>query len=210
MLSVAVKDSKGKETGRVDLAPAVFEAPVRPVVVREAVDVYLANQRQGTHSTKTRHYVSGGGRKPWRQKHTGRARQGSIRAPQWRHGATAFGPLPRDYSMKLTKKKRRAALLSALSALAKEGHLIVVSDFGLGSTPRTKDMVEFLKAHDLADKKTLIITESPNEVLQLSARNLLKVKVSVAVNLNIFDLLYCDRLVMTRAALDLAQEMFGS
>jgi len=210
MISVAVKDSKGKETGRVDLLPAVFEAPVKPVVLREVVNRYMANQRQGTHSTKTQAMVSGGGRKPWKQKHTGRARQGSTRATQWRGGGTTFGPHPRSYWTKMPKKKRQVALRSALSDLAQKNSVFVVEDFGLSAKPKTKDALALLAALGLAEKKVLILTDAPNSTLILSARNLPNVKVSVVNNLNIYDLLYYDALILSRPALERIQEMYQS
>ncbi len=210
MISVAVKDSKGKETGRVDLLPAVFEAPVKPVVLREVVNRYMANQRQGTHSTKTQAMVSGGGRKPWKQKHTGRARQGSTRATQWRGGGTTFGPHPRSYWTKMPKKKRQVALRSALSDLAQKNSVFVVEDFGLSAKPKTKEALALLAALGLAEKKVLILTDAPNSTLILSARNLPNVKVSVVNNLNIYDLLYYDALILSRPALERIQEMYQS
>jgi len=210
MISVAVKDSKGKETGRVVLLPAVFEAPVKPVVLREVVNRYMANQRQGTHSTKTQAMVSGGGRKPWKQKHTGRARQGSTRATQWRGGGTTFGPHPRSYWTKMPKKKRQVALRSALSDLAQKNSVFVVEDFGLSAKPKTKEALALLAALGLAEKKVLILTDAPNSTLILSARNLPNVKVSVVNNLNIYDLLYYDALILSRPALERIQEMYQS
>lgn len=210
MLTVSIKDSKGNETGKVELKESVFEAPIRPVVMREAATAYLANQRQGTASTKTRAFVSGGGRKPWRQKGTGRARQGSIRSPQWRHGGIAFGPTPRDHSVDMPRQKRRVALRSALSSIASEGRLSVVDGFGLGETPKTKDVIAFLKALGLEGKKVLLVTDAPDGILMRSARNVPGVQVSVVNNLNIYDLLVYDQLVATRPALEKIQETFGS
>jgi len=194
----------------VDLLPAVFEAPVKPVVLREVVNRYMANQRQGTHSTKTQAMVSGGGRKPWKQKHTGRARQGSTRATQWRGGGTTFGPHPRSYWTKMPKKKRQVALRSALSDLAQKNSVFVVEDFGLSAKPKTKDALALLAALGLAEKKVLILTDAPNSTLILSARNLPNVKVSVVNNLNIYDLLYYDALILSRPALERIQEMYQS
>lgn len=210
MLSVAIKDMNGQETGRLELNPALFEAPIKPIVVREAVNRYLANQRQGTACAKTRAEVSGGGRKPWKQKHTGRARQGSIRAIQWRHGGVAFGPRPRSYWTKMPKEKRRVALRSAFAALAKDERMIVLDRIELGQKPRTKAVLEMLEALAVADRKVLILTDIPNPVLILSARNLPTVKVSVVNNINIFDLLVYDQLIVSRAALEKIQETFGS
>jgi len=210
MASAAVKNLQGQETGTVELSSSVFEAPVKPVVMREVLNAYLANQRQGTASTKTQSAVSGGGRKPWKQKHTGRARQGSIRANQWRGGGIAFGPQPRDYGKPLPRKKRRVALRGALTSLAQQGKVTVVETFDLGETPKTKNALAMLEALGLTDQKVLLVSESPNTRLVLSARNLPNVKVSVCNNLNIFDLLYHDHLVVDRAALTRIQETFGS
>lgn len=210
MLNASVKSLKGQETGSVELASSVFEAPVKAVVIREVLNAFLANQRQGTASTKTRAMVSGGGRKPWRQKHTGRARQGSIRAIQWRGGGIAFGPQPRDYSKRINRKKRRIAILGALSSLAQQQKITVVEGFQLGDKPKTKAVLAILDAFGLADQKVLFVTETPNETLLLSARNLPNVKVSVCNNLNIFDLLTHDHLLVDRSALVKIQETFGS
>ncbi len=210
MASAAVKNVQGQETGTVELSSSVFDAPVKPVVMREVLNAYLANQRQGTASTKTQATVSGGGRKPWKQKHTGRARQGSIRANQWRGGGIAFGPHPRDYSKPLPRKKRQLALRGALTSLAQQGKVTVVEAFDLGDSPKTKTAVAMLEALGLTDKKVLLVSETPNQTLVLSARNLPNVKVSVYNNLNIFDLLYHDHLVVDRAALTRIQETFGS
>lgn len=210
MFNLAIQNITGQETGHVDLSPAVFEAPIKPIVIREALNRFLANQRQGTAATKTRAMVSGGGRKPWKQKHTGRARQGSIRSPQWRHGGTAFGPQPRSYWTQMPKEKRRVALRSAFSSLAKENRIMVVEAFNLGDTPKTKAVLTMLEALKVQDAKVLLVNGDVNPVLIKSARNLPNVKVSVVQNINIFDLLYYDRVVISRAGLDKIQETFGS
>lgn len=210
MLNASVKTLQGQETGKVELASSVFEAPIKPVVIREVLNAHLANRRQGTAATKTRAMVSGGGKKPWRQKHTGRARQGSIRAIQWRGGGIAFGPQPRDYTKRINRRKRRLALVGALSSLAQENKLTVVEAFDLGAKPKTKAVLSMLEALGIGDKKVLFVTETPNETLILSARNIPGVKVSVYNNINIFDLLYFDQLVLDRAALAKIQETFGS
>jgi large subunit ribosomal protein L4 len=210
MMNASVKNLQGQETGKVELPSAVFEAPEKPVVMREVLNAYLANQRQGTASTKTRGLVRGGGRKPWRQKHTGRARHGSIRTNIWRGGGVTFGPLPRDYTKQVPRKKRRAALRSALSFLAKENQITVVEAFDLGDAPKTKAVIAILDAFDLAEQKVLFVTDVPDEILIRSARNLPNVKVSVCNNLNIFDLLYHDHVVLSRPALEKIQETFGT
>ncbi len=209
-MNASVKNLQGQETGKVELPSAVFEAPEKPVVMREVLNAYLANQRQGTASTKTRGMVRGGGRKPWRQKHTGRARHGSIRTNIWRGGAVVFGPLPRDYTKQVPRKKRRAALRSALSSLAKENQITVVEAFDLGDSPKTKAVIAILDAFGLAEQKVLFVTDVPEEILIRSARNLPNVKVSVCNNLNIFDLLYHDHVVLSRPALEKIQETFGT
>lgn len=203
MPSVAIKTVTGKDAGTMDLHEAVFSVPKNEVLVREVYNAFMANQRQGTHSTKTRGMVSGGGRKPWRQKGTGRARQGSIRSPQWRGGAIIFGPSPRDYREKVNRRKRRAALCSVLTARLEEGNIIVMDEPNF-SVPRTKDAMALLDAVG-ADGKTLILTSEVNENLVIAMRNIPWVRVEVANCLNIYDLLVADTIIATRAALETVQ-----
>lgn len=205
MPSIALKKIDGTETGQVELSDAVFAAPQNQVLVREALNVYMANQRQGTHSTKTRGMVRGGGKKPWKQKGTGRARQGSIRAAQWRGGAVIFGPQPRDYSQKFNKKKRQGALRAVLSARREENRLIVLQDVNVGDKPRTRSVVEMLDKIG-AEGRVLFVIDSIDDTFLLSARNIPYIGVVNVNEINIYDLLLADTVVMTRAAVEAIQE----
>lgn len=198
----------GSHVGDIEVADQVFGIEPNENVLYDAVVSQQANRRQGTHATKNRSAVRGGGRKPWRQKGTGRARQGSIRAPQWVGGGVVFGPTPRSYSYKLPKKVRRLALKSALSARAKEGNLIVLEDLSL-EKPKTKDFVKILDGLSL-DKKALFVTADHNEAVELSARNIQGVKVLTAQHINVLDILSYDRLVMTKEAVKKVEEVLGS
>lgn len=197
MPTVNVVDMNGQKVGELDLPEAVFAVEVNEGLMHDAVVAHLASQRRGTHDTKTRGEVSGGGRKPWRQKGTGRARQGSIRAPQWTGGGTVFGPTPREYAYKLPKKMRRLALKSALSAKLAAEELVVVDELKL-SEPKTKDMAAVLRA--LNAPEALVVTAGPDETVSLASRNLPGVKTTAADGLNVYDILNHDRLVMTRDA----------
>ncbi|MGE5553267.1 MAG: 50S ribosomal protein L4 [Betaproteobacteria bacterium] len=197
MPTVNVVDMNGQKVGELDLPEAVFAVEVNEGLMHDAVVAHLASQRRGTHDTKTRGEVSGGGRKPWRQKGTGRARQGSIRAPQWTGGGTVFGPTPREYAYKLPKKMRRLALKSALSAKLAAEELVVVDELKL-SEPKTKDMAAVLRA--LNAPEALVVTAGPDETVSLASRNLPGVKTTAAAGLNVYDILNHDRLVMTRDA----------
>lgn len=210
MPTIAVKTQSGGEAGSMELSSAVFEADQKGVLVREVYNAYMANQRQGTHSTKTRGMVRGGGRKPWKQKGTGRARAGSIRSPLWRGGAIIFGPSPRDYREKVNKKKRQGAFRALLSAKFANGEVIAIDDIKMGDSPKTKDAVILLQAAG-AKGKTLIVTKEPNEGLVLAVRNLgssktTPAKAQVVGALSIFDLLTCDTLLITKEALASLQE----
>ncbi|MDI6870766.1 MAG: 50S ribosomal protein L4 [Bacillota bacterium] len=197
MPTVAVVNVKGEKVGELALPDSVFAAEINESLMHDAVVAYLASQRRGTHDTKTRGEVAGGGRKPWRQKGTGRARQGSIRAPQWTGGGTVFGPTPRDYGYRLPKKMRRLALKSALSAKVAAHELVVVDELKLPGA-KTKEMVSVLEA--LGAPEALIVTPAPDQAVSLASRNLPGVKTAVADGLNVYDILNCDRLVMTREA----------
>jgi large subunit ribosomal protein L4 len=199
-----VYDLEKNKVGTVELNPKVFGGPVKEHLFYYVVNWQLANRRSGTASTKTRGEVRGGGRKPWRQKHTGRARQGSIRAPHWRKGGVVFGPKPRDWSFDLPKKVRREALRSALSLKCKEGKLIILKDFSL-SQIKTKQVVEFAKRFDL--DKALIVVNENNENLEKSARNLDNIKVLKTIGLNVYDILKFDTLVLTLDSLSRVQEV---
>jgi large subunit ribosomal protein L4 len=200
---------KKKAGGSVELDPAIFETQVRPHLFHAEVRRQLAARRAGTHATKNRAGVSGGGVKPWRQKGTGRARQGSIRSPQWSGGGVVFGPVPRSYDHKLTKKMRRAALRSALSLRAKEGALAVVEGLALDEF-KTKKVVELLGGLGLAGQSVLIVIASAQPQLEMSARNLPGVAVIRAEGLNVYDVLRHAKLVIARDALDAIGARLGA
>jgi large subunit ribosomal protein L4 len=201
MASVEVLEV-GKKTaaGSVELDPAIFEAPVRSHLFHAEVRRQLAARRAGTHATKNRAGVSGGGVKPWRQKGTGRARQGTIRAPQWSGGGVVFGPVPRDYGHRLTKKTRRAALRGALSLRQKEGAVAVAQGLVLDAF-KTKRLVEMLAGLGLADHSVLIVVPEARPHLEASARNLPRVNVLRVAGLNVYDVLRHEKLLIDRGAL---------
>jgi large subunit ribosomal protein L4 len=201
-----VVNVKGQKVGELALSDAVFGVESNEGLVHEAVVAYLASQRAGTHDTKTRGEVRGGGRKPWRQKGTGRARQGSIRAPQWPGGGTVFGPTPRSYAYKLPKKMRRLALKSALSAKVKAEEIVVLDDLALAEA-KTKEMAAVLGA--LGAAQALVVTSAPNETVELAARNLPGVKTAAADGLNVYDVLAHDRLVITKDAVAKVEEVLA-
>jgi len=210
MAKIEIKNPSGGAAGQLELADALFAARANQNCVRACYNQYMANQRAGTHSTKTRGMVSGGGKKPWRQKGTGRARCGSNRSPIWRGGAILFGPSPRDYSYRVNKKVRHNAIASLLSSHLAGGTLIVVDGFGL-EAPKTKDFVAALsKIGALEGRKVLVVNDSTDESLLLSARNLQNVKVANANNLNVFDLLVADRLVLTKGGALEIQRIHGA
>src|SRR5438132_2282555 len=198
-MSVTVYDREGKESGQVELPAAVFNAPVNEAVLHQAVLRQKANERQGTHQTKTRGDVSGGGKKPWKQKGTGRARQGSTRAPQWRHGGVVFGPHPRSYEEKMPRKQRRMALRVALSVKSQEGAVRVVEEIAL-EAPRTSVVANLFDQLG-AGARTLFVIPEHDLMLEKSTRNLAGVKTILATNLNPTDVLIADTLVFTRTAL---------
>jgi len=201
MASLDVVTVDNRKAGTVELSAAVFEAAVKPHLFHAEVRRQMAARRAGTHSTKNRAGVSGGGSKPWRQKGTGRARQGTIRAPQWAGGGVVFGPVPRSYELALPKRVRRAALRSALSQRLREGALVVVDAFALEAFS-TRRMAAILQALGVSDGGALIVIEAPNERVEASARNLPGVGVIRAEGLNVLDVLRHRHLVMTRAALE--------
>src|SRR5512145_1625242 len=210
MASVEVQEvGKKKPAGSVELDPVIFEAPVRAHLFHAEVRRQLAARRAGTHATRNRAGVSGGGVKPWRQKGTGRARQGSIRSPQWAGGGVVFGPVPRSYDHKLTKKMRRAALKSALSLRAKEGALAVVEGLALDEF-KTRKVVEMLGGLGLAGQSVLIVIAGAQPQLEVSARNLPGVSVIRAEGLNVYDVLRHAKLVIARDALDAIGARLGS
>jgi large subunit ribosomal protein L4 len=209
MATLELKKAGGKSAGSVDLDPVVFEAAVKPHLFHAEVRRQLARRRAGTHATKNRALVSGGGIKPWRQKGTGRARQGTIRAPQWAGGGIVFGPVPRSYEHGLTKKTRRAALRCALSLRHREGRLGVVDGLALDA-PRTKLLVEALAGLGLGDASVLVIIDGADRNLELAARNLPRVDVLRAEGLNVYDVLRHERLLLTQGALARIQERLGA
>ena len=190
MAEVAVLNMQGKEVGRQELSDSVFGIEPNVPVMNDMVKNYLANQRQGTQSALTRSEVSGGGRKPWRQKGTGRARQGSTRAPQWTHGGVVFAPKPRDYSYTLNKKVRRLAMKSALSSKVQDGEMIVIDKIALEGF-KTKDIAAMLKAVG-SEKKALIVLDSVDEKVIKSAGNIPGVKTAQVNTLNVYDILGAD------------------
>jgi large subunit ribosomal protein L4 len=202
--SATVYDRDGKETGTLELPASVFNAPINEAVLHQAVRRQQANDRQGTHETKTRGEVSGGGKKPWKQKGTGRARQGSTRAPQWRHGGTVFGPHPRTYEQKMPRKQRRLALRSALSVKSQEGAVRIVEEIAL-EAPKTR-LVAALFDEMGAGARTLFVIPEHDLMLEKSTRNLAGVKTILATNLNPTDVLTADTIVFTRSALTQVEE----
>ena len=192
--------SDGKEHGTVELPAAIFEAPVNEHLIWEAVKSHLGNQRQGTAAAKNRAAVSGGGRKPWKQKGTGRARAGSNTSPIWPGGGVAFGPKPRDYTTRMNQKARRTALLGALSVRARDGNVLIVEAPKLAE-PKTKPVAKLLKMVGLEGKKVLWVFDRTGETLLKSSRNLAKVDTTESAKLNTYELMKCDCLVLTEGGL---------
>ena len=207
MPNVAVLDMAGKKVGTIDLADAIFGIEPNEAVMHDMVVNYLANQRQGTQSALTRAEVSGGGKKPWRQKGTGRARQGSTRAPQWTHGGIVFAPKPRDYSYTLNKKSRRLALKSVLSAKAAEQNIVVIDAIKMDA-PKTKEFAAFLAAVG-AEKKALVVTAAVDQNVVKSGRNIPGCQVTFANLLNVYDIVNAEKLVVDKAALAKIEEVFA-
>lgn len=208
MATIKIKTRDGSEAGALELNDEVFGAEINELCVRIALNQHMANQRAGTHSTKTRGMVRGGGRKPWRQKGTGRARQGSIRSAQWRGGSIIFGPHPRDYSYRINKKVKRAAFRSILTEFAKSGRLIAIDDFGL-TDPKTSAADQIFKAIGVKDGMALVLTERDDRNLMLSARNLPYVNLISVDAPNIFDLLTHDYLIARPSALKRLEGAFA-
>ena len=210
MATLKIKSQTGTEVGSIAALPTVFEAEQNAVLVREVYNAFMTNQRQGTHSTKTRGFVSGGGKKPWKQKHTGRARQGSIRAPQWRHGAIIFGPLPRKYHEKINQKKSQGAFRSLLSAKLAAGEIHVVDAIALSAAPKTKEVIAFLKALGVTGK-ALILTKGVNAGLVRAGSNLEgssanPTRIQVVEAVTIHEMLVADHVILTKEALESLQE----
>ena len=206
MANVAVDNMEGKEVGKLDLNDAVFGVEVNEHLVHMAVLQQLANNRQGTQKAKTRSEVRGGGRKPWRQKGTGHARQGSTRAPQWTGGGIVFAPVPRDYSFKINKKEKRAALKSALSSRVQENKLIVVDELKLDEI-KTKKLAEVLK--NLNVEKALVVINDNDQNVVMSAKNIPTVKVAQTNTINVFDILKYSNVVVTKAAVATIEEVYA-
>ena len=202
-----VYNMAGKQVGEIELPEAVFGVEPNEAAVHDAVKNHLANKRQGTQSALTRAEVSGGGRKPWRQKGTGRARQGSTRAPQWTHGGIVFAPKPRDYSYSLNRKAKRLALKSVLSAKASEQAVVVIDELKM-ETPKTKEFAAFLKAVGCTGK-TLVVTAAPDQNVVRSGRNIAGCEVTFANLLNAYDVLKANKLVVDQAALRKIEEVFA-
>jgi large subunit ribosomal protein L4 len=209
MPKVAVYDITGAKTGEIELNDSVFGVEVNESVLHQAVVMQLASQRLGTASTKTRGLVRGGGRKPWKQKGTGRARAGSTRSPIWVGGGTTFGPQPRSYAFRMPRKQRRLAIKSALTAKLQDGELVVVDSIAFDA-PKTKNVITMLSGFDAANKKSLIITGEVVENVEKSARNIPGVKaIPASSSLNVYDLLYHDKVFITKEAITRIEEVLA-
>ena len=206
MANVSVYNIEGKEVGTIDLSDAVFGVEVNEHLVHMAVVNQLANNRQGTQKAKTRSEVSGGGRKPWRQKGTGHARQGSTRSPQWTGGGVVFAPVPRDYSFKMNKKEKRAALKSALTSKVEEKKFIVVDEIKFDEV-KTKNMANMLKNLDVS--KALVVLEDGNTNAEISARNIADVKTAKTNTINVYDILKYNTVIATKAAVASIEEVYA-
>jgi large subunit ribosomal protein L4 len=206
-MQVPVYNIQGEQVSEVELRDDIFAAPINQAVMHQALVRQLANARQGTHKTKSRGEVRGGGRKPWRQKGTGRARQGSIRAPHWRGGGVVFGPTPRSYEQKMPRKMRRQALRSALSAKASEAQVRVLDALQMDA-PRTKEMIGILNSLGM-DSSVLILLPQSDEMILRSVRNLPQVRTLVAQYLNVRDLLKYDYVLMPLASLEVIEGILG-
>ena len=207
MPSIKVVNMTGAQVGEIALSDVIFGAEVNKAVLHAAVRTYLLNQRQGTQSTLTRSEVSGGGRKPWRQKGTGRARQGSTRSPQWTHGGIALGPKPRSYTKKLNKKVKQIAMFSALSAKVANNEMVVV-DAIVAESYKTKVMASMLTAIG-AGKKALVVLDAPNAMVAKSLANIPGVKVAYTNTLNVYDILNCNTIVFAQAAVQKLEEVYA-
>ena len=207
MPKVALYNMKAEQVGEIELSDAVFGVAVNKPAMHSAVVSYLANQRQGTQSTLTRAEVRGGGIKPWRQKGTGRARQGSIRSPQWTHGGVVFAPKPRDYTIRLNKKLKKVAVKSALSAKVIEGSIIVLDEIALDAV-KTKNMVEMLQSFKLGKKSLIVMAQNDQNVIK-SARNIPGVTTMNADSLNTYQVLLHDNLLMTKDAIAKLEEVYA-
>lgn len=207
MANIKVLNMAGKEVGSIELSDAIYGAEVNGAILHAAVRTYLLNQRQGTQSALTRSEVSGGGKKPWRQKGTGRARQGSTRSPQWTHGGVVFAPKPRSYRVSMNRKVKRVALYSALSSKMAANEIIVL-DAITAESYKTKVMVDMLKAVGAA-KKTLVVLDEANDTVIKSFANIPGVKTVQANMINVYDILNCDTFLMTSGAAGKIEEVYG-
>ena len=206
MANVSVYNIEGKEVGKIDLSDAVFGVEVNEHLVHMAVVSQLANNRQGTQKAKTRSEVSGGGRKPWRQKGNGHARQGSTRAPQWTGGGVVFAPVPRDYSFKMNKREKRAALKSALTSRVEENKFIVIDEINFEEA-KTKNFANILKNLDVS--KALVVLEDDNKNAELSARNIADVKTAKTNTINVYDILKYNTVITTKAVVAKIEEVYA-
>ena len=206
MANVSVYNIEGKEVGKIDLSDAVFGVEVNEHLVHMAVVSQLANNRQGTQKAKTRSEVSGGGRKPWRQKGTVHARQGSTRAPQWTGGGVVFAPVPRDYSFKMNKREKRAALKSALTSRVEENKFIVIDEINFEEA-KTKNFANILKSLDVS--KALVVLEDDNKNAELSARNIADVKTAKTNTINVYDILKYNTVITTKAVVAKIEEVYA-
>ena len=206
MANVSVYNFEGKEVGKIDLSDAVFGVEVNEHLVHMAVVSQLANNRQGTQKAKTRSEVSGGGRKPWRQKGTGHARQGSIRAAQWTGGGIIFAPVPRDYSFKMNKREKRAALKSALTSRVEENKFIVIDEINFEEA-KTKNFANILKSLDVS--KALVVLEDDNKNAELSARNIADIKTAKTNTINVYDILKYNTVITTKAVVAKIEEVYA-
>ena len=205
MPEINIKDKNNTSVGKMDVPESIFGVTAKAGVLHSAVVNFLANQRQGTAATKTKGMVSGGGKKPWKQKSTGRARSGSSRSPLWRGGGTVFGPQPRDYSYSLPKKAKKAALNAAISGKLADGELIVIDGFGV-EKPSTKGIVSLLKNLGLSGKSTLIVLPEKNDAVFLSARNIPGVKVTRVTDLNPYEVAANSWILFDRKAVEMLTE----
>ena len=206
MANVSVYNIEGKEVGKIDLSDAVFGVEVNEHLVHMAVVSQLANNRQGTQKAKTRSEVSGGGRKPWRQKGTGHARQGSTRAPQWTGGGVVFAPVPTDYSFKMNKREKRAALKSALTSRVEENKFIVIDEINFEEA-KTKNFANILKSLDVS--KALVVLEDDNKNAELSARNIADIKTAKTNTINVYDILKYNTVITTKAVVAKIEEVYA-
>ena len=206
MATLAVYNTDGKEVEKIDLSDDIFGVEINETLVHKAVVTYLANNRQGTQSALTRAEVSGGGKKPWRQKGTGHARQGSTRSPQWTGGGVVFAPKPRDYSRKMNKRERQIALFSALTSKVQDEKMIVVDELSMDA-PKTAAFAEILK--NLKAESALVVTKDKNDNVVLSARNIPDVATTISTSINVYDILKYDSLIITKDAAQAIEEVYA-